>query len=876
VANSDKDIVITPNKGQSADPRIVFSGASSVLGPQNITLQVYPTENGTLSFEGSAGQLFSITNSLTGTIFSVNDVSGIPSIEVLDTGIIRLAQFNGRVLVGTGVDNGVDKIQVSGDVTATTFKGPLSGNATTATTLQNTRTIWGQNFNGGANVVGALTGVTTVSMNNQLTNTLATGTAPFAITSTTRVANLNVATAGTADVLTTSRSINGTSFNGSADIKTTEWFHSQRDFISGTLITTNINYAVSEGDPFVIEIRGNSYGNIIPFDIQYQGYIYNNTIINHGGYSNGTNLTGMVALNVGGNLCFWFPRQEYWHGFNVRAYVAYPTYALNRVTSITDTTKPSGTKEVALSANIRQSLHSGNFNSYSPTLTGQGASGTWGISITGNAATITGQANSATITASTAATANQIVLRDGNGDDFRRYGFASYFNMSHGVSGATADTIFYSSTDNYIRKNNATGFRASLNVPTRTGGDASGSWGISITGNAASVSGLTINNVSVPIDPNNVTQNQIGYANSISLFGQSDGGLYSSAYSSVWMHQIFGDFRTGQIAIRGKNNGTFQAWRTVLDSSNFSGYALPLSGGQMSGTIFNSATSLVIGNNGGVTRGYLYNDTSGFGLLNNGGGWAARIPFGTSDLEVTSNCRGASLGLNGGFRINDPGSAYGQFSNWVNLPGFHGFYSGNNSAHFYPNPGSYGAWLITGQRNGWSGLEFTPPSGGSTSLMMNRDAYGFHMNDTGWRFYVSGGTGYFPGDVVAYWSDERLKTNLRQLENEALDILGKFRAYRFNWNDKVTEYNIPIEPGKEEIGLIAQHVQSVLPDAVRINKTGGKSDQQDFDYLTINYDRITPLLVEGVNIHTDEITKLKEKVIRLEMLIQSLMGDKND
>ena len=34
-------------------------------------------------------------------------------------------------------------------------------------------------------------------------------------------------------------------------------------------------------------------------------------------------------------------------------------------------------------------IHSGNYNSYAPTLTGTGASGTWGISISGNAATAT-------------------------------------------------------------------------------------------------------------------------------------------------------------------------------------------------------------------------------------------------------------------------------------------------------------------------------------------------------------------------------------------------------------------------------------------------------------------------------------------------------
>jgi hypothetical protein len=113
MATSDKNIVITPNIGQTADPKIVFSGADATLGPQNITLQVYPTSNGTLSFEGSSGQLFSITNSLSGTIFSVNDVSGIPSIEVLDTGLVKLAQYSGNLLLGTGTDNG-SKLQVAG------------------------------------------------------------------------------------------------------------------------------------------------------------------------------------------------------------------------------------------------------------------------------------------------------------------------------------------------------------------------------------------------------------------------------------------------------------------------------------------------------------------------------------------------------------------------------------------------------------------------------------------------------------------------------------------------------------------------------------------------------------------------------------------
>ncbi len=101
-----------------------------------------------------------------------------------------------------------------------------------------------------------------------------------------------------------------------------------------------------------------------------------------------------------------------------------------------------------------------------------------------------GLANSATIEADTANTVNELVQRDAQGDIRFRYGHSTYVNMSHTTGTHTGDTIFYSSTDNYIRKNNASGFRTSLNVPTRSGGDASGTWAIDISGDADTVDGL--------------------------------------------------------------------------------------------------------------------------------------------------------------------------------------------------------------------------------------------------------------------------------------------------------------------------------------------------------------------------------------------------
>jgi hypothetical protein len=96
MANSYKDIIITPNRSNTADPRIELRGGNSTVNT-TMSIYTYPTSNGTISFEGSAGQLFSITNDLTGSIYSVNDVSGIPSIEVFANGQIDLAAYGGTV-----------------------------------------------------------------------------------------------------------------------------------------------------------------------------------------------------------------------------------------------------------------------------------------------------------------------------------------------------------------------------------------------------------------------------------------------------------------------------------------------------------------------------------------------------------------------------------------------------------------------------------------------------------------------------------------------------------------------------------------------------------------------------------------------------------
>jgi hypothetical protein len=73
-----------------------------------------------LDIQGSQGQLFSVTDSLTGSLFSVNDISGIPILEVFS---------DNRVLIGTF---GAEAIKVSGSFANMT--GSLLGTASVAST----------------------------------------------------------------------------------------------------------------------------------------------------------------------------------------------------------------------------------------------------------------------------------------------------------------------------------------------------------------------------------------------------------------------------------------------------------------------------------------------------------------------------------------------------------------------------------------------------------------------------------------------------------------------------------------------------------------------------------------------------------------------
>jgi hypothetical protein len=138
----------------------------------------------------------------------------------------------------------------------------------------------------------------------------------------------------------------------SGNIASFNQLHSSSDFADGTLVTTDIDYSGFSGDSFQIEIEGKSYSEGYPWMVRGQGYIYDNTIYapSRGlvDYTGNFPTSSFRAFNLGGVLCFWWPRVSYWNSFSVKVYESITSGGkTNRVTSISNSVIPAGrTREV--------------------------------------------------------------------------------------------------------------------------------------------------------------------------------------------------------------------------------------------------------------------------------------------------------------------------------------------------------------------------------------------------------------------------------------------------------------------------------------------------------------------------------------------------
>jgi hypothetical protein len=154
---------------------------------------------------------------------------------------------------------------------------------------------------------------------------------------------------------------------------------------------------------------------------------------------------------------------------------------------------------------------------------------------------------------------------------------------------------------------------------------------------------------------------------------------------------------------------------------------------------------------------------------------------------------------------------------------------------------------------------YTDPA--STSVLNNVQVLTFGVGTA-----ASGTTGEIraTNNVTAYYSDERLKENITTISS-ALSKLLKLRGVTFNSNEIAEQYGYTDK--KEQVGVIAQDVEKVLPQVVvpapfdiAQDEDGNEYSKSGENYKTVHYDKLVPLLIEAIKELKGEIEELKSKI----------------
>ena len=275
----------------------------------------------------------------------------------------------------------------------------------------------------------------------------------------------------------------------------------------------------------------------------------------------------------------------------------------------------------------------------------------------------------------------------------------------------------------------------------------------------------------------------------------------------------------------------------------------------LTGATYNHATGislsgdLTITNNKLTAGGNIYpiiNGTSGEVLSTNGSGTLNWIPA-DSGPQGTTGTQG-TIGTTG---------TQGTIGT-TGTQGTIGTNGSNGSAGTQGTIGTTGTQGTSGGGGSGGGIFSTPNTTTGNSSYVGtgtENKVGIGTASPTQMFSVYGGNVVCSGNITAYGtasSDERLKTNIRNIEN-SMDIINNIRGVRFNWNENMLNVNPHADLNKNEIGLIAQELEGIIPEVV----------DNSNEYKIVNYEKIVPILIEALKEQNKLINSLNTKINNL-------------
>jgi len=224
--------------------------------------------------------------------------------------------------------------------------------------------------------------------------------------------------------------------------------------------------------------------------------------------------------------------------------------------------------------------------------------------------------------------------------------------------------------------------------------------------------------------------------------------------------------------------------------------------------------------------------------------------------EVTINSTGVRLGDTGNGYFQPVSGNYGSIQiDGGAHGGYEGYSIGGRAVFMHNNSNKVG--IYNDVNNEWM---FDGDFNGQTAMYYNGSIKGYTYS-SGYR--VTGNM-LASSNVYAYYSDERLKAKDGVIE-DALGKINSLETFYYYENDLAKEHGY--DNDKRQLGVSAQQVEAILPECVapapfdlETDNEGNEWSKSGEDYLTVDYPRLVPLLIKGIQEQQDQIEMLKNQV----------------